>query len=132
PVVLKSWLGTVGIAVDEKKAEPPPYKPLLAHPTPELVRRWVRRGVNPLYGCFLANQLGIADLTERLQAFESILELPKSVGYFVHVPSHHDLPPGPLATTRLDPRLLTLGLATAQQLGGDAPQMEGTEQIEDD
>jgi superfamily II DNA/RNA helicase len=132
PVVLKSWLGTVGIDVNEKKPEPPAYKPLLAHPTAQLPRLALLRGVNPLYGVFLADQLGIADLAERLQAFESLLELPKSVGYFVHVPSHHDLPPGPLATTSLDSKLLTLGLATAEQLGAEAPKIEGAEDVEED
>jgi hypothetical protein len=132
PVVLKSWLGTVGLPVEEKRPQPPPYKPVRAHPTPELARLALLRGVNPLYGVFLSNQLGIADQAERLQAFESILELPKSVGYFVHVPSPQDLPPGPLATTRLDAQLLTLGLATAQQLGGESPKIEGVEYVEDD
>jgi hypothetical protein len=74
------------------------------------------RGVNPLYGIFLVNQLGIADRDERMQAMESVLELPRSIGPDVRVPGHDDLPPGPLATARLDQTLLRLGLVTPEQL----------------
>ena len=63
------------------------------------------------------NHLGIADRSERLQAMESLLELPRSLGRAVRVPGPDELPPGPLATTRLDERLLKLGLATAEELG---------------
>ena len=96
---------------------PPPYRPILAHPTPALDRLAVLRGVHPLYGIFLLNHLGIADRNERIQAMESVLELPGSVAHFVRVPPHEVLPPGPLATTRLDVHLLQLGLASAQELG---------------
>ena len=65
---------------------------------------------------FLVNQLGIADRNERIQAMESVLELPGSVGHFVRVPRQDELPPGPLATMRLDPHLLQLGLATPEEL----------------
>ena len=49
---------------------------------------------------------------------ESVLEIPASVGHFVRVPDREEMPPGPLATTRLDIELLRLGLATAEQLAG--------------
>jgi len=97
--------------------QPPPYKPKLAHPTPELEKLSLLRGLNPLYGVFLINQLGIADRNERLQAMESVLELPGSVVRLVRVPPREELPPGPLATTRLDVQLLQLGLASAEELG---------------
>ena len=74
------------------------------------------RGVNPLYGVFLINQLGTADRNERIQAIESILELPGSVGRSTRVPKHEELPPGPLATTRLDEQLLKLGLALPEEI----------------
>ena len=74
--------------------------------------------MNPLYGVFLINHLGIADRAERIQAMESVLEIPASVGHFVRVPDREEMPPGPLATTRLDIELLRLGLATAEQLAG--------------
>ena len=61
---------------------------------------------------------------ERIQAIESVLELPRSVGHFVRVPGQDELPPGPLATTRLDVQLLQLGLATPEELT-QAQQEEG-------
>jgi hypothetical protein len=61
--------------------------------------------------------LGIADRNERILAFESLLELPASVGPAIRIPPADILPPGPLATTRLDAQLLQLGLATAEELG---------------
>jgi hypothetical protein len=96
---------------------PESYKPHLAHATPELSKLRLLRGINPLYGVFLVNQLGIADRNERIQALESVLEMPPSVAYHLHVPGHEELPPGPLATTRLDVHLLQLGLVTPEQLG---------------
>jgi len=98
-------------------AEPVSYEPKLAHPTPELARLVKLRGINPLYGMYLVKQLGIASREERLQAFESVLEMPGSVARLVRVPKPEEMPPGPLATTRLDGELLALGLATPQQLG---------------
>jgi hypothetical protein len=70
---------------------------------------------------FLLNHLGIADRSERIQAMESLLELPRSLGPAVRVPRPDILPPGPLATTRLDETLLRLGLATAAELGAVPP-----------
>jgi superfamily II DNA/RNA helicase len=113
----------VGLTPDPSPAAEPVtavdagYKPLLAVPTPELGKLLMLRGINPLYGVFLVNQLGIANRAERLQAFESVLELPRSVGRFTHVPPPDVLSSGPLATTRLDPQLLHLGLATPEELG---------------
>lgn len=96
--------------------QPPPYKPVMAYPTPELARLVLFRGVNPLYGMFLVNQLGIASREERIQAMESVLDLPSSVGHFVRVPRQDRMPPGPLASQRLDELLLRLGLAVAEEL----------------
>ncbi|MGI8982449.1 MAG: DEAD/DEAH box helicase [Pirellulaceae bacterium] len=96
---------------------PATYHPDRAIPTPELAKLLLLRGVNPLYGLYLVNQLGIADREERLQAIESVLEMPGSVAKHVRVPWPQDLPPGPLAVTKLDPKLLQMGLATPQELG---------------
>jgi superfamily II DNA/RNA helicase len=96
--------------------EPPPYKPIYARPTADLQKLMLLRSVNPLYGVFLVNQLGIANREERLQALESVLEMPRSIGPAIYVPDQDQLPPGPLATTRLDPLLLQLGLATVEEL----------------
>jgi hypothetical protein len=63
------------------------------------------------------NHLGIADTNERIMAFESILQLSRSLGKAIWIPRPDVLPPGPLATTRLNSQLLKLGLATAEELG---------------
>jgi hypothetical protein len=97
-------------------AEEPPYSPVLATPTPELNKLLVFRSVHPLYGAYLVNQLGIADRNERLQAMESVLEMPRPLLRYVRVPPPDQLPPGPLATTRLDPDLIQRGLILAPVL----------------
>ncbi|MGE0755582.1 MAG: DEAD/DEAH box helicase [Pirellulaceae bacterium] len=109
--------------------EPPaPYRPARAERTDQLDLLLKFRGINPLYGVFLINHLGIADAAERLQAMEGVLEMPGSVARLVRVPKQEELPPGPLATTRIDMELLKLGLATAAQLG----QAEESEEDETD
>jgi hypothetical protein len=95
---------------------PPPYRPVLAHPTAELPKLALFRSVNPLFGMFLVNQLGIADRKERIQAFESVLDFPAPVARYVRVPKQEFLPPGPLAMLRLDQQLLQFGLATVEEL----------------
>ena len=102
---------------DEDDKRPPRYRPETAHPTNRLALLSHFRGVNPLFGVFLVKQLGIADQNERIQALEGALEFPPSVARDVRVPSIDQLPPGPLATTRLDPYLLRLGLVSAEELG---------------
>jgi len=105
--------------------EPAAYRPLVARPTYLLDKLLRLRGINPLYGVFLINQLGIADRSERIQAMESVLEIPRSMLYQLRVPPPDQLPPGPLATTRLDVQLLQLGLASAAELGAaDASEEE--------
>ncbi|MDO4586377.1 MAG: DEAD/DEAH box helicase [Planctomycetia bacterium] len=92
------------------------YQAEKAFPTEKIHTLTHLRGVNPVYGTFLLNQLGIADRAERLQAFESLLEIPSSVGCFVRVPPQNELPPGNLAQTRLDKQLLELGIASVEEL----------------
>ncbi len=96
--------------------EPEAYQPKLARPTPELGRLLLVRGMNPLFAIFLVNQLGIACREERIQVLESVLDMPGTVARLVRVPGHNELPPGPLAVTRLDEQLLRLGLVTEEQL----------------
>jgi hypothetical protein len=98
------------------------YQARLAHPTADLSKLLRLRGINPLYGVYLVNQLGIASREERIQAFESVLEMPGSVAKHVRVPKYEEMPPGPLATTRLDIELLQMGLATPEQLGAKPAQ----------
>ncbi|MFW6169837.1 MAG: DEAD/DEAH box helicase, partial [Planctomycetota bacterium] len=111
-----------GDALGKANVQDQGYRPHYAYPTPELAKLLLIRGINPLYGVFLVNQLGIANQQERIQALESVLEMPPSVGYHLHVPDQEELPPGPLATMRLDVHLLQLGLVTAEQLGAGEPE----------
>lgn len=97
------------------------YRPEFAPATERLKDLLIFRSMNPLYGVFLTQQLGIADHNERIQALESLLELPGSLGPAIRVPHYYALPAGPLATERLDPRLLQLGLASSEELTGENP-----------
>ncbi len=92
------------------------YRPAIARPTDQLGKLLVFRSVHPLYGVFLTLQLGVADWAERIQAWESVLEFPRSVAGSVAVPSQRKLPPGSLAIARLDSQLVQLGLATMDEL----------------
>ncbi len=109
---------TIASIEESKEPEKPVYKASHAHPTEKMDDLLHLRGVHPLYSLFLMNHLGIADRNERIMAMESLLELPRSMGRAVRIPKPDELPPGPLATTRLDSQLLKLGLATAEELGG--------------
>ena len=92
--------------------KPPPYEAVLAHANPSLDRLLIFRSVHPLYGAFLVDQLGIASRIERIQAFESVLELPRPILKFVRVP--WEIPAGPLTRDRLDPELINRGLLAAK------------------
>ncbi len=105
------------------------YRPEFAQPTERLEWLVQLKTVHPLYGIYLADQLAIADPEERILAFESVLEVPGTVARMVRVPSYDQLPPGTLAKSRLDSRLLQLGLATAAQLG--SPLNEDEEEVTD-
>ncbi|MGH7173332.1 MAG: DEAD/DEAH box helicase [Gemmataceae bacterium] len=92
---------------------PPDYQIVRAVPMPPLDTLLVFRSVHPLYGAFLIDQLGIADRNERIQALESVLEMPRPLLRYVRVPRPDQLPPGPLAIDRLDPELIRRGLILA-------------------
>ena len=99
----------------------PDYRPDTATPTEKMQDLLLLRGVHPLYAVFLTKHLGIADRNERVMAFESLLELSRSLGKAIRIPKPEFLPPGPLATERLDPQLLKLGLATVDEFGYKDP-----------
>lgn len=107
----------IASAAEPPVTEQPAYRARLATPTERLGDLLRLRGIHPLYGVYLVNQLGIASRAERIEAMESALELPRSLGRAVWPPPLDVMPPGPLATGRLDPLLLQLGLATAEELG---------------
>lgn len=106
-----------------------PYVPLFAHPTAELDKLLVFRSIHPLYGAFLLKHLGIADRNERIQALESVLEMPRPLLRHVRVPLPPDLPVGPLASTRLDAELVRRGLVLASQV---APPPEDEEESDEE
>lgn len=107
-------------------ADPEPYSVVLAHATDQLPRLLVFRSVHPLYGAFLISHLGIADPDERLQALESVLEMPRPLLRHVRVPN--DLPPGPLARERLDPELIRRGLMLAPVEAAGDEENEGDDE----
>jgi superfamily II DNA/RNA helicase len=121
PTGLNIAISTDGPTVPKETDAPPPYRAATATPTERLERLLLLRGINPLYGLFLMNHLGAADRVERIQAMESVLELPRSLGKAIWVPRYDDVPQGPLARDRLNPHLLQLGLATAEELGAADP-----------
>jgi superfamily II DNA/RNA helicase len=122
-------LATASSGEEERKKNvlnpPSEYTPSIATPTPDLDKLLVFRAVHPLYGAYLINKLGGASREERIQAFESVLELPRPLLKFVRVPD--DLSPGPLETEVLDPALIARGLITAKP-----PPSEGEDDEEDD
>ena len=65
--------------------------------------------------------------TSDCRRLESVLEMPRSVLRYVRVPWPEDLPPGPLAMTRLDADLISRGLMIAKP-----PPVEGEEEEDDD
>ncbi len=96
---------------EEKPPEKPKYRPVLATPTDSLDKLLAFRSIHPIYGAFLLDHLGLANRDERIQALESVLEIPRPLWKQTRLPD--DIPPGPLATQRLDPELIRLGLIGA-------------------
>lgn len=125
PSVTPSKILDLRTKVASPPPAPPAYQAKFAYPTDDLPKLLRLRGINPLYGVYLVNQLGIASREERVQAFESVLEMPGSVAKHVRVPKYEEMPPGPLATTRLDIELLQMGLATPEQLGAVVEEASG-------
>ncbi len=110
--------------IESRGYEVSDYRPQTATPTERLERLVHLRSINPLFGVYVADQLAIADPEERIAVLESVLEVPGTVARLTRMPKAEDLPPGTLATTRLDPQLLKLGLATAEELGAPSDEEE--------
>lgn len=92
------------------------YRPRFARPTGKLAMLLQFRSINPVYGVFLVEQLAIADRNERIQALEAVMEMPGSMAKHLRVPPIDVLPPGSLATERLDQQLISRGLITPNDL----------------
>ncbi|MFM7149743.1 MAG: helicase, partial [Gemmataceae bacterium] len=101
---------------------PPPidqrsdYEVETAQANPSLDTLLAFRSIHPLYGSFLLNELGIASWEERIQVFESVLEMPRPILRYVRVPFPDQLPPGPLAINRLDNDLIQRGLIASPMI----------------
>ena len=106
-------LGVVKQEQDKSDDRPPPYRPILARPTPELEKLLIFRSIHPIYGAFLLDHLGIADRNERIQLLESVLGLPRQLLRSARVPLPEEMPPGPLAD-RVDTELIARGLIVAR------------------
>lgn len=109
-------------------AAEPPLKYEQAQPTDKLDTLFAFRSIQPLYGAYLLERLATAEPVERLQALESVLEVPKPLLKFMRVPLPEYLPPGPFETEALDPELLRRGLIAAPK----PPPTEGEEEEADD
>ena len=105
-----------GPAADSPAEPGPDYEPLTATKTDRLDLLLKFRAVHPLYGVFLLDYLGQAEAHERIQIFESLLEMPGSVARQVRVPWPQDLPPGEMTLEMLDPQLLRSGLYTHEEM----------------
>ncbi|MFM7974858.1 MAG: DEAD/DEAH box helicase [Pirellula sp.] len=107
------------------------YRPERIEARPRLELLCELRSVNPIYGLYLIQQMQFADPIERIQALESVLELPANISKLVPVPGPDQLPFGPLAQQYLHPRLLELGLAGVQELTGQSPEEEDSEEAQE-
>jgi superfamily II DNA/RNA helicase len=106
--------GKQPVARPEEKT--PQYQAKFARPTDKLPQLFVFRSINPLYGMYLLDYLGLAAEAERLQLLESVLEFPRSLLRYVRVPPPHRLPPGPLAVEKVDAEIVARGLLPAGDL----------------
>lgn len=95
------------------------YLPITARPTEKLTELLAFRSINPVFASFLLRHLGKADREERLQLFESVLEVPGSMIKMLRVPPPDVLPPGPLARDFLDAEVIARGLLPASDLYPD-------------
>lgn len=102
--------GTGAVPVADPSDAVAEYRPLMAHPTERMADFFVFRSVNPVYALFLVEKLAMADPIERLQALESVLELPRSLLRAVRVPNPDRMPPGPLAREHVDLEIVARGL----------------------
>lgn len=106
------------------------YEAELAHPTELMDKLTTFRAIQPLYGVFLMDYLGMANRAERLQLLESVLELPRPLLRSVRVPWPDKLAPGPLAA-QIDPELVQRGLMAAPKQETDDEEDDGFQEEQD-
>lgn len=108
--------GEAPLVKPQASEERPRYRAEKAVPTPKLEQLFVFRSINPVFGMYVLPLLAQADQAERLQIWESVLELPRNLLKFVRVPPPKFLPPGPLATGFVDQEVVSRGLLAADEL----------------
>jgi superfamily II DNA/RNA helicase len=111
---------------NEEGKYPADYRSEKAQPTPRLAQILGFRSVHPLYGAFLVEVLGKASWDERVQAFESVLEMPRPLLRHVRPKG---VPPGSFETEVLRPRLEQHGLLAAKV---QIPEGEDEEDFEEE
>lgn len=111
-----SGRGPAPVAAKVEEPAEPEYMPRFAYPTERMRDFFIFRSVNPVYALFLLDLFGLADMNERLQALESVLELPRSLMRYVRVPPPDKMPPGPLARNKVDEAIVQRGLIPAGDL----------------
>ncbi len=97
---------------DEKGYYAKDYQAEYAHATSTLDLLLAFRSVNPLYGAYLVQHLGVANREERIQAFESVLEIPRPLLKYVRPIG---VPPGPLELNRIQLELEQRGLVAVRK-----------------
>jgi superfamily II DNA/RNA helicase len=105
---------------------PADYRAEKAPPTPKLAQLLGFRSVHPLYGAYLVEVLGKANWDERVQAFESVLQMPRPL--LKHV-RPKGVPPGPLETEVIRPALEQRGLLAIKM---EVPQGEDEDEFEEE
>jgi hypothetical protein len=93
----------------------------------------IYRSIDPLYGAFLTRQLHRASLEEKVQALESVLQVPPSIIRALRLP--WDMPPGPLQQESLKAQLLQMGIALMSETGdlvAPKDEDEGEDYMEED
>ena len=103
----------------------PQFQTVFAKPTEKFDTLLAFRACHPLYGAFLVERLGAMNREERIQAFESVLELPRPLLKFTRVP--FAFKGGTYTSEVLDPELVARGLLTAK-----AEPVEGEETDDDE
>src|SRR5205823_8631365 len=97
---------------NEEGKYPSDYRAERAQPAPTLPRLLGFRSVHPVYGAFLVDARGKANWDERVQAFESVLEMPRPLLKFVRPKG---VPPGLLEAEVLRPALEQRGLLAVKE-----------------
>jgi hypothetical protein len=86
------------------------------------------RGIDPMYGAFLIDQLARSSFEEKVIALESVLPVPPAIGRKVRLP---DLEPGPLQTDVLAPLMIQMGVVIARPENPEPVDPWSTEEKDD-